>query len=268
MDLKQKIDDAYDAEPPERARQYIGASGAGTTCSAEMAFSLRGFPGTKIDPGLKRIFKFGHMLEDFVVADIKKTGVEIREVDPSTGRQWEYSALGGHVSCHMDGLIEFGDGVERILEIKSMNKANFSKFKSKGVAVSHPKYYAQLQMMMYMSGFRESCFIAICKDNCEYHFQLVKYDSLEMLVIRGRVGDALQNKARKISSDETFWKCRGCFKRDACFGGAVGDKSCAKCHHAIASDDGDWHCLKHDRKATALCGDFEVYTPLPKGKGK
>ena len=42
--------------------------------------------------------------------------------------------------CNSDGLVDFEDGSgQAILEIKSMNDANFKKFMSVGVKASHQK---------------------------------------------------------------------------------------------------------------------------------
>ena len=59
---------------PQPARQYLGASGVGHQCEANLAFSLRGFPNTEPSPQLLRIFREGHRLEDQVVSDLKKAG--------------------------------------------------------------------------------------------------------------------------------------------------------------------------------------------------
>ena len=39
----------------------------------------------------------GHRIEDQVVADLKKAGFFIEEVDPITGKQYEFKEFGGHV---------------------------------------------------------------------------------------------------------------------------------------------------------------------------
>ena len=140
LDTVKAIDEGYAREKRERARDYIGASGIGSACDAELAYSLRGFPNTDPDPRLKRIFRLGHILEDEVVRDLKlKADVRVWEKDGLTGRQHTYSELGGHVVCHMDGHIQLDDEVLRVLEIKSMNEASFKKFQKDGVKISPPQ---------------------------------------------------------------------------------------------------------------------------------
>ena len=169
------IDDGYDKQKKEKARDYIGASGIGHPCDAYQAYSLRGFPNTQPDARLKRIFRLGHILEDEVVKDLKeKADVRVWETDGLTGRQHTYEEWEGHIVCHMDGHIELDDGVLRVLEIKSMNDASFKKFLKDGVKYSHPRYFGQVQMMMGMSKMDECFFIAINKNNSDYHAEIVR----------------------------------------------------------------------------------------------
>jgi hypothetical protein len=264
-DVVKAIDDGYEKEKREKPRRYIGASIIGAPCDAVLAYNLRGFPNDEPDARLKRIFGLGHVLEDMVVKDLKqKADVRVWEVDGLTSKQHSYEAWGGHIVCHMDGHIEV-DGELMVLEIKSMNDASFNKFKKDGVKFSHPRYYGQLQMMMGMSDIPKSFFIAINKNNSEYHAETVEYDEFEYAHIKERVERAILGTARKISVDSTDWRCRGCFKRSVCWGGLLEvPRECATCGYAQASPDGAWHCNKHDKNATDTCDDYKVYEPLPK----
>jgi len=259
-------DEGYDnAKREERAREYIGASIIGNACDAAIAFNLRGFPNVEPDPRLKRIFQLGHILEDEVVKDLKKKAdIRVWEVDGLTNRQHTYEAWGGHIVCHMDGHVELDDGVVRVLEIKSMNDASFNKFKKNGVKSSHPQYFGQVQMMMGMSDMTQTLFIAINKNNCEYHAELVDYDEFEFAHIKERIERVVLGKARKISDDGTDWRCRGCFKRGVCWEGMDIPVRCGTCRFSSAHPSGAWHCDKHDKEANGPCADYETYEPLPK----
>ena len=261
----QAIDDGYDRDRREKARQYIGASIVGHPCDAMLAFNLRGFPNNEPEPRLKRIFALGHKLEDVVVQDLKtKANVRVWEVDGLTGRQHSYEAFGGHVVCHTDGHIQLDDekdGELMILEVKSMNASSFSKFKDKGVKFSHPQYFAQMQMMMGMSGFERSFFIAYCKDSSEYHAEIVDADPFEIANIERRVHRVMFESAQKISHDETDWRCRGCFKRGVCWGDTEVPVSCATCRFARPRTDGGWQCTLKDTEAIEPCEQYQRYEP-------
>ncbi len=268
LNLIKLIDEGYDADRKEKSRQYIGASIVGNPCDVLLSFSLRGFPNDEPNPRLKRIFALGHMLEDVVVNDMKKrAGVQVWEVDGLTGKQHTYEAHGGHVVCHTDGLVELEDKNLRILEVKSMNDASFNKFKKSGVKISHPSYFAQCQMMMGLSdGLTETLFIAINKNNSEYHAEIVELDTFEWAYLRERIERAINGQGKKISKDGTDWRCKGCFKNSVCWQGKEVEPACNFCSHAVAVDSGnkDWFCSKHDKKAREVCDDFLVFKPLEK----
>lgn len=263
-DIVQAIDDAYERRKRGGARTYIGASAIGHPCDAMLAFSLRGYPETPPEPKLQRIFQVGHKLEDMVVKDLRQAGLHVIEKDPVTGKQHHCELLGGHIATNMDGHIEDQDGDVAVLEIKTMNDANFAKFRDGGVRYSHPRYYAQVQMMMGMSGIQQALFIATNKNTCAYHAEVVDFDEFEWAHQRTRIEKVLSNQARKVSKDESDWRCKGCFKRGVCWHGDPVPASCTTCTHALATKDGGWWCGKHSRKATALCDDYELYHPLPK----
>ena len=164
----------------------------------------------------------------------------------------------------MDGHIETDDGVLRVLEIKSMNDANFKKFMKDGVRISHPKYFSQLQMMMALSGFKESFFIAISKNTSEYHAEIVKWDDFEIAFIKKRIEDVIENKAKKLATDETDWRCRGCFKKSVCWHNAPVPVACNTCQFAEANHQGTWTCKKTNLEATKVCSSYQVYKPIEK----
>ena len=67
-----------------------------------------------------------------------------------------------------------------LLEIKSMNDASFKKFKKHGAKVSHQRYYAQVQLMMYLRPgdipVRRAMLIAYNKNNSEYWDECIEAD--------------------------------------------------------------------------------------------
>lgn len=267
-DVLQAIEDGYNAgrdrRGDEKPRRYIGASMIGTDCDAEVAFSLRGFPNEQPTPKLKRIFALGHALEDMVVNDLKSVArLPIFDRDPLTGRQYSFNSLGGHVVCHLDGMIETADGLN-VLEIKSMNDAMWKRFKKHGVQVSHPKYYAQLQLMMAMSELKRSVFIAYNKNTSEYHCEFVDRDSLEIDFVAEKANRALADQAHKIASDPDDWRCARCFKRSACWGLIPVEPTCARCAHAVSAETGDWFCERHNQVAETVCDDYEQFQPKDK----
>lgn len=265
-DLVKAIDEGFAKTGRGKARRYIGASIIGNQCDAYISLCMRGFPEDPPSPKLKRIFALGHLLEDRIVEDLKsKANLRVWEVDGLTGRQFSYEQWGGHVVCHSDGHIELDDGVLRILEIKTMNDASFKKFRENGVAYSHPQYMHQLQMMMGMSGFDESVFLAMNKNTCEYGAQIVPFDPLYFAQIKARIERQLTGEPqRRIASTPDDWRCTGCFKRTSCWQGTDVEKHCATCKHSSPKQDGGWYCDLHKKPATEPCASWDVYRPLEK----
>jgi len=261
LKIVEAIDSAYENEPEQQPRSYIGASIIGNPCDAMVAFQMRGFPDSSIQPKLKRIFKMGHAIEDIVVRDLKKAGYYVQETDALTGTQHSYQAYGGHVVCHTDGHIELERGEVSLLEVKSMNETSFNKFKKSGVKVSHPRYFAQLQMMMGMSGIQTSLFIAQNKNTQEYHAELVGYDVFEYGFIEARIGSILSGKAEKIARDPDDWRCRGCFKTGVCWGDSRPNPMCRNCKHSLPHEEGGWWCGLKKHKADKPCDKHDYFKP-------
>jgi hypothetical protein len=258
----EQINSAELSKPREKARSYIGASVVGGECEAFLAFCLRGFPDDDIEPSLKRLFQLGHFIEDIVVKDLKAAGLAIMELDPTTRRQWTYEGYEGHVIGHADGLIEM-DGEEVCgLEIKSMNGQMFDRFVEAGVLVSHPKYYAQMQLMMGLSGIKEFLFISYCKNNSKYHCEFVEFDELYWNFLKERVERILAGRdLKRITNDPEDFKCRFCNKSEACWQGKAPTPRCANCQHSLPADNAGWYCTKWKRDVSDVCDHYQKWEP-------
>lgn len=259
-----------------RVRHYIGASGIGSTCLAYQALSLRGFPSDEPDAKLQRIFDRGHQVEAEVLALLKSTGLSVVEADPATGGQWEVSGLGGHVVAHLDAKIENPlDPIASspwVLEVKSMNKEMFVRFKKKGLALSHPEYYDQVTLQMGLARLSTALVIAYCKDNSEHWAEVIEYDGgLYAELIAYRAERAMFGEPRRKHAHRKSHECTGCLKRGACWGGAdmaevLGRTDCSSCAHAmpdVSVDGKQWFCTLHSARAAHRCADFKLFRVVP-----
>ena len=260
-DITNLIDEAYSSEEPQKARSYIGASGIGNDCLVAIAFAHRGYPETSPDPKLKRIFRDGHSIEYRVVADLKKAGISVMEDDPMTGKQWAYTAYNGLAVGHADGIVEI-DGVAHGLEIKSMNDAMFKSCQKKSVRYSHSHYYDQMMMMMGMSGLSCFLFVVYNKNNSLYLHEYVEFDEFRYEFLMSKIERVINDDITKIATDESDWRCRGCFKRNACWHGQIPDEKIIRtCGNAKANFQGEWLCSKG---CTSHCEAWEPYVPKEK----
>jgi len=262
--IEDAINDAYAEAPREETRRYIGASGVGNPCNQYLALCLRGYPESEIIPKLKRIFRDGHRIEEDVVADLKLAGYDVKEVDEVTGKQFRYSDFGNHVMGNADGNIVL-DGINHILEIKSMNDARWKKCHKYGVKSSDPKYFAQMQLIMGLSQIHKSCFVSYNKNTSEYLSEIIDYDEFEYADLQRRIKIVLDGNERRLSTTATDWRCKTCFKRSACWEGETYPAACHNCSHAKPSQMGNksWWCGKHDIEAVKICDDHNYYQPRP-----
>ena len=260
------IELGYNKEVLGAARCYIGASMAGTDCVAQMALSLRGFPDEKPTPKLKRVFFAGHKIEAWVVYDLKKRAdLRVYEKDEMTGRQHKREWLNGHVVCHSDGLVDFEDGTgPAILEIKSMNDANFKRFKTYGVRTSHKKYFRQMTMMMAMFNIERSFFVSYNKDNSDYHAELVSFDQEEWDGMYVRIQAALDGQAGRVADAPENMNCKFCFKRESCWNPTPLAPACQFCTHSFANKNGGWTCKLTNKEVMDPCPKFEQFATTPK----
>lgn len=244
----------------------ISAGIVGDPCLAVLAYSLRGFPAEAPQPRLSRIFALGHKIEDMVLRDLRRAGIPVMEKDAFTGKQFTYQAFGGLLKGKADGLIEDPEtGKLALLEIKSMNDALHTKCANHGVKISHPKYYAQMQFMMGLSGIRRSLLVAYNKDNSAYLVEEVGFDEFYYGYLKARSEAVLAGVAEKVAETEADWRCRGCRFSDYCWQGAAPEPACKNCVHAAPEATGEWWCKLHARKATEVCDDHRTYRPMERG---
>ncbi|PWC63977.1 hypothetical protein TSH7_09870 [Azospirillum sp. TSH7] len=263
LTLDEQVTLGYASLPQRTPRAYIGASIVGDPCEALLALSLRGFPDDPPAGRQLRIFRDGHRIEDDVLFDLRLAGIPVQAVDPATGEQWEWKLYGGHVVSHADGKVEWEERL-RVLEVKSMNKDRARRAESKGVRVSDPKYYAQMQFLMGMSGIPSCLFVVYCKDNSRYNpAEVVEFDPFFYAALLAKVERALSNEAVRLGATPEAWTCELCFKRSSCWTPPAIAPDCAKCADAVPVVDGDrqWWCNRHDREAVKPCEAWTLYRP-------
>lgn len=263
--VAERIDAYYSATPRGWPSFSISGGVIGNPCEALLSYSLRGFPDSPTPPNVRRIFRDGHRIEEEVLADLKSAGFAVLPSDPVTGKQYTYVALGGHIKVKADGLIQLAIGEPfHLLEIKSMNIDSFDSTKRLGVKYAHPKYYQQMVLEMGLSGIHSCVFVAYSKNNSQYHDEVVRFDAHLWDVQRARIDVVLRNEGAKVAKDAADWRCKTCFKRDACWHDEPVPAVCTTCKHAAAQDGRAWWCLLHDHDATAPCADWSRYEPKPR----
>jgi hypothetical protein len=256
--IKDMIDEAYERDSEDQERLYIGASGIGNACSAAIAFGFRGFPETPPKPRTKRIFRDGRRIEWDVIKDLKKAKVNVLEVDPLTGKQWEHRTC-GHIIGHADGLIEGAKGSLSLLEIKSMNDARWKKCIKEGVKFSDRHYYDQVQLMMGMALLDDCHFLFYNKNTSDYGHEVISFSEFDYEALLVKAEAIMQGDVQRIAETEDDWRCRGCFRFDACWCDELPKrKTMRSCANSVAEHDGSWSCANG---CTAECREWEPWRP-------
>jgi len=246
-------------------RCYVGASSVGNPCHAFLQYSLRGYGQTSPPPAVMRIFSLGHQLEETVVEDMKAAGVGVSEINPETGQQWTFTALGGHLRGHADGLVNIGDET-KLLEIKSMNDKKWRMFKNQGIFKSHSIYYDQMQLLMGLAKLNSAWLVAYNKNTSVYHAQDVAFDPDRFKDIMRKARSVVRGSSViRISDTPDCFECRYCNYRPHCW--PKGEQAvplaveCRTCRHAKPTGKRKWLCTLHGSRATDPCSQWSKLIP-------
>lgn len=242
---------AYEAAQESGYRDHLGASGIGAECERAIWYSWRWATRATHTGRLLRLFQTGHMAEARFVADLRRIGVTVLDVDPdNAGRQWNLRDESGHFGGSMDGVaIGFPEAPKtwHVCEFKTHSAKSFAKLQSDGVAKSKPQHYAQMQVYMHLAGLERAFYLAVCKDTDALYQERIHYDAdaaLRLMAKAERIIRAAEPPAR-ISADPAWFQCRFCDHREACHGQAVPERHCRSCLHSTPVAGGEWHCQRH-----------------------
>ena len=124
---------------------------------------LEGDTNQKFDSRILRIFDNGHAVHRRLQRYLLEIGILIQDEVPVENREYE-------IKGHTDGILKT-DGLEGVLEIKSMNANQFyALYKPK------PEHLIQVNIYMFCLGIPRACLLYECKDNQELKEFFVKQD--------------------------------------------------------------------------------------------
>ena len=216
----------------QRARSYLGASRIGEPCARRLVYE---FTQTQPDQGKDfggrtlRIFAAGHVFEDLAIRWLRQAGFDLRTETPQGG-QFGFETAGGRIRGHVDGVILDGPALGLIWPVlwehKALKASSWSDTAKKGVQVSKPVYYGQMQIYMAYMDLSSALFTALNKDTCELYHELIPFDPAaaqalsDKAVMVLRAADAGELLPR-IATGPDFFLCRFCPFSTRCWEGAV-----------------------------------------------
>lgn len=257
--------DARKAKADRRLSRRLGASILGHDCDRFLWLSFRwAIEPEDFDGRMLRLFDTGHREEARMVADLRAAGVEIEELDPATGQQWEANFVSGHGVAKLDGIIHAGlpdaPSKRHTFEAKTHNTKSFVKLLDQGVEKSKPPHFAQVQIGMYVFGIEDALYLAVNKNDDDEHAERIKLDrskAMRLLARAERIVEAKRPPA-KFSEDPGAWVCKFCPASGLCHGDEGPPRNCRTCLHATpvtsgfpeANGDGEWRCERWKRTIT------------------
>ncbi|MDR2158150.1 MAG: YqaJ viral recombinase family protein [Holosporaceae bacterium] len=226
----QQINDLLDAKLIEKhrsqeKRNYLGASMLGDECIRkiqlqymrhEMDFSAQNL----------RTFAIGHCLEDLIAEWIRLAGFDLRTRNENN-EQFSFSIANGKIARHVDGIIFSGPDFLKyplLWECKTMSNKSWNDTQKRGVLVTKPMYYAQVQLYMaYLDLEANPCmFTALNKDTSELYHELIAFDAEAAQRYSDRAVQIIKATENNellpcVSSDSSFFRCKMCGFRNECF---------------------------------------------------
>jgi hypothetical protein len=205
-------------QPP---RDYLGASRLGEPCSRRLAYEVTHAPpddGRDIDGAMLRVFEAGHRFEALSIEWLRAAGFELR-TQRRDGSQFGFSAAGGRLRGHVDGVIvagpEIGVPWPALWEHKAVNAKSWNDIVKRGLREAKPIYYAQIQIYMAYMGIGFTLFTALNKDSQALHHEAVPFEPREAQALSDKAVDILRavdagELPPRIAAASDYYLCRSC----------------------------------------------------------
>ncbi|ABK45409.1 conserved hypothetical protein [Magnetococcus marinus MC-1] len=239
---------AYEADASDGFRPHLGASLIGKNCERALWFDFHWVTRSHHSGRLLRLFETGHLEENRFVANLRRIGVTVLDVNPETGRQWQVEAHGGHFGGSLDGVVlgvPEAPQTWHVVEFKTHSAKSFKELQSKGVFEAKPQHYAQMQVYMRLTGLTRTLYLAVSKDTDTLYGERISIDK--------NYADRLIDKAGRIIfsdrapvrvyEDPSWWVCRMCDHHPICHERGFAETNCRTCLHVTAEQNGQWSCV-------------------------
>ncbi len=241
---------AYEADAMDGFRPHLGASIIGKECERALWLDFHWVTRQSHPGRLLRLFETGQREEDRLVANLRRIGATVLEVDPETGRQWKVAAHGGHFGGSLDGValgLPEAPKTWHVCEFKTHNLKSFKELKAKGVREAKPQHHAQMQVYMFLTGMTRALYLAVCKDNDDLHAERIRIDRDDAERLIAKAGRIIfsDRPPTRISTDPSWWVCRFCSHHSLCHEGTFPDTNCRTCLHITPTDNGSWSCTQY-----------------------
>ena len=135
----------------------------------------------------------------------------------------------------------------------------------KGVEVSKPLHYAQVQISMALSGMTRALYVALCKDDEQFYVERIKENKTEQKKLLEKITSLTQATLRPagISDNGSSFGCKFCSVKDVCTRQVEPLRNCRTCSMCSAGPEGKWVCELNNNTLTfdeqrAACEHWEA----------
>ena len=254
---------AYRIVTGDRKRpRRLSAAVIGQECPRATWFDFRWTDAEQFEGRMLRQFQTGHLEDSRFAFDLRGIGCEVHEVDPDTGRQFEFTACGGHLVVKLDaavlGLPEAPKTWHAAL-VKTLPDESFRRLKNVGLKKFSSRHYAQLVVAMALSEMSRGYYFAADEDTDDIYSERLRWEDVkdEAAKLLAFAQDIIDSKEPpdKIGDSPEHPKCQSCCHRWRCHGDYVADVTCRTCLHSTPVTSGTlgiWRCERHKKNLSEI----------------
>ncbi|WP_232479000.1 hypothetical protein [Roseomonas rosulenta] len=212
----------------QRPRDYLGGSRVGEACARKLVYEVAHMPkdvGRDFDGSILRIFDAGHQFEALSIRWLRQAGFDLRDRG-ADGEQFSFVAAGGKLRGHADGVIvtgpEIGIRWPSLWEHKALGQKSWTDLVKRGLRLSKPIYFAQVQLYMAYLDLEVALLTALNRDTLALHHEVVPFEPAEAQQLSDRAVDILRaaeagELPARIAQARDFYLCRFCHYAARCW---------------------------------------------------
>lgn len=207
-------------EADAKCRTHLGLSACGHKCPRFLWYQHqgRGPEAVKPDGRTLDLFGLGNVIEDVVIASLRKAGYTVEGEQAEVVFQFESITLRGHIDGIITGLEE--SKKPHLLEVKSSNAKRFKELQKLASYQDWDEKY-KFQVQAYMLGLAlDRCLVVVyCKDNSERYYERIRLDKSWIVPRMETVfrNISLPCEPERACPNADFFEAKWCGFREICF---------------------------------------------------
>jgi hypothetical protein len=207
-------------------RDYLGGSRVGEPCARKLVYEITHAPKDRdFDADTLRVFDAGHQFEALSIRWLRLAGFDLRDRG-ADGEQFGFTAARGRLRGHADGVIVAGPDVgilwPALWEHKALGQKSWNDLVKRGLRLSKPIYFAQVQLYMAYLQLEVALLTALNRDTLALHHEAVPFDAAEAQRLSDHAVDILRaadagELPPRIAQTPDFFLCRLCSYATRCW---------------------------------------------------